>query len=177
MREMVGEYDVPNRAPRISYPFLLSVCFGVITLAGSNAMIKARWEHFSHPADVGVRGIGATREEAFQQAALAMMAVITDPQHVTARDVFELELDSKEDDLLLVDWLNRLIYEMNTRGMLFGRFDVWVDTPHLRARVWGEKLSVRKHKPAVEVKAATYHQAAVYQEASGAWIAQCVVDV
>ena len=88
MREMVGEYDVPNRAPRISYPFLLSVCFGVITLAGSNAMIKARWEHFSHPADVGVRGIGATREEAFQQEAVeAVVAFARDELGLTLRGV------------------------------------------------------------------------------------------
>jgi tRNA nucleotidyltransferase (CCA-adding enzyme) len=140
-------------------------------------MIEARWEHFSHQADVGVRGIGATREEAFQQAAVALTAVITNPLQVVARDVFELELESREDDLLLVDWLNRLIYEMSTRGMVFSRFDVWVETPVLRARVWGEKLNTRKHKPAVEVKAATYHQAAVYRDQSGVWIAQCVVDV
>ena len=140
-------------------------------------MIEARWEHFPHQADIGVRGFGATREEAFQQVAIALTAVVTDPRRVVARDVFELELESKEDDLLLVDWLNRLIYEMNTRRMFFGRFDVWVDTPLLRARVWGEEVNVRKHKPAVEVKAATYHQAAVYRDASGAWIAQCVVDV
>ena len=30
---------------------------------------KARWEHFPHDADVGVRGWGTTAAEAFEQAA------------------------------------------------------------------------------------------------------------
>ena len=33
-----------------------------------------RWEHFEHDADVGVRGWGNTRAEAFEQAAVAMTA-------------------------------------------------------------------------------------------------------
>ena len=37
------------------------------------------WEHFPHGADIGVRGIGATRSEAFEQAARALTAVIADP--------------------------------------------------------------------------------------------------
>ena len=32
-----------------------------------------------------------------------------------------------DDELLLVDWLNALIYEMATRRMLFGRFDVTIE--------------------------------------------------
>ena len=38
---------------------------------------KARWEHFAHEADVGVRGFGRSPAEAFEQGALALTAVIT----------------------------------------------------------------------------------------------------
>ena len=34
-------------------------------------LITGHWEHFSHDADMGVRGIGPTLEETFEQAALA----------------------------------------------------------------------------------------------------------
>lgn len=139
--------------------------------------VQPRWEHFPHPADVGIRGIGTTKHEAFEQAALALTAVITNPETVEPRDVFQLELQNAPDDLLLVDWLNRIIYEMQTRRMLFSRFDVFVDAPILRARLWGEPLDPERHQPAVEIKAATYHQAAVYQNDRGEWVAQCVLDV
>ena len=42
-----------------------------------SAMSRARWEHFPHDADVGVRGFGPTPAEAFAQAALALTAVAT----------------------------------------------------------------------------------------------------
>src|SRR5512139_3851745 len=41
-----------------------------------------RWEHFEHGADIGVRGFGASVAEAFEQAALALTAVIADPAGV-----------------------------------------------------------------------------------------------
>ncbi len=41
---------------------------------------EARWEHFPHAADVGVRGFGKTPAEAFEQAALALTAVVTTPR-------------------------------------------------------------------------------------------------
>ena len=48
--------------------------------------MQTHWEHFKHGADIGVRGWGASKAEAFEQAALAMMAVITAPEAVQARD-------------------------------------------------------------------------------------------
>lgn len=142
-----------------------------------NARVQPRWEHFPHPADVGIRGIGATKHEAFEQAALALTAVVADLETVEPRDAFQIQIENAPDDLLLVDWLNRIIYEMQTRHMLFSRFDVYVEPPLLRARIWGEVVNPDRHHPVVEVKAATYHQAAVYQNENGEWIAQCVVDV
>ena len=38
--------------------------------------------HFPHDADAGICGIGPTLEKAFEQAALAMIGVITDPANV-----------------------------------------------------------------------------------------------
>lgn len=136
-----------------------------------------RWEHFAHEADVGVRGLGATRESAFAQAALAMIAVITDPASVEARQALAIECHSDDVELLLADWLNALIYEMATRRMLFGRFEVAIGDGRLRATAWGEPVDVARHRPAVEVKGATYTELAVRRGADGSWIAQCVVDV
>jgi protein archease len=135
------------------------------------------WEHFPHGADIGVRGIGATREEAFAQAALALTAVVTDPARVVPKDAVEIRCDAPDDELLLADWLNALIYEMATRNALYSRFEVKLRAHGLDAMAWGEQLDRRRHRPAVEVKGATYTALAVAQRADGAWIAQCVVDV
>ncbi|HUL66643.1 MAG TPA: archease [Burkholderiaceae bacterium] len=138
--------------------------------------MQARWEHFSHEADIGVRGIGATRAEAFEQAALAMTAAVTDPAGVAARDAIEIVCDAPDDELLLAEWLNRLVYEMATRRMLFSRFAVRIDGGRLSATAWGESVDVARHQPAVEIKGATFTALRVAREAQG-WIAQTVVDV
>ena len=47
---------------------------------------------------------------------------------------------------------------MATRGMLWGRFEVTLEGSRLHGRAWGEKVNSDKHRPAVEVKGATYTQ-------------------
>ena len=148
------------------------------------------WEHFPHQADIGIRGLGLTREQAFEQAAIALTAVITDPDKVEPEEKLEITCQAPDDELLLVDWLNGLLYEMDTRRMLFSRFDVRIEehpqaekdtsgaSQHrLNATAWGQKTDVSKHHPAVEVKAATYTALSVRQDENGNWIAQCIVDV
>lgn len=135
------------------------------------------WEHFPHEADIGVRGRGATRERAFEQAALALTSVITDVQKVEPRVAVEIRCEAPDDELLFVDWLNALVYEMATRRMLFGRFEVAIDGQRLAARAYGEPLDIARHQPAVEVKGATYTGLRVAPEPDGRWVAQCVVDV
>lgn len=140
------------------------------------SIMKGRWEHFAHEADMGVRGIGRTREEAFEQAALALIAVITDPANVRSVEPVSFECSAPDDELLLVDWLNAVIYEMATRHFLFSRFEVRISDHRLEGIAWGEPVVGKRHQPAVEVKAATYTALRVAQE-NGTWTAQCVVDV
>lgn len=135
------------------------------------------WEHFEHCADMGVRGIGANPAEAFQQAALALIAVITEPADVMSRQVVNIACDAPDLEYLLVDWLNNLIFEMATLRLIFCAFEVEIQHGQLRAQAWGEPVDVAKHHPTVEVKGATYTAVRVIQGSGGQWIAQCVVDV
>ncbi len=135
-----------------------------------------RWEHFEHSADIGVRGFGATLAGAFEQAALALTGVVTPPDAVAPREAVEIECEAPNAELLLVDWLNAIVYQMAVRKLLFGRFEVRLDGHQLRARAWGEAASVERHHPAVEVKAATYTALRVARS-QGGWIAQTVLDV
>ncbi len=138
---------------------------------------RACWEHFAHGADIGVRGIGPTMEAAFEQAAVALAAVITDPARVETRQEITIEREAPDPGVLLVDWLNAIIYEMAVRGMIFGRFEAKIEGNCLRGKAWGEPADVARHEPAVEVKGATYTSLCVGQNTAGDWIAQCVVDV
>jgi SHS2 domain-containing protein len=138
--------------------------------------MQAHWEHFPHQADIGIRGIGATLAEAFEQAAIAMTAVITDPNDVLPQDSLEIDCEAPDHELLLTDWLNAIILKMASRHMLFCSFDVTIINNHLHARIHGERIDRVRHLPAVEVKGATYTQLQVTEE-PGQYMAQCVVDV
>jgi SHS2 domain-containing protein len=138
--------------------------------------MSAHWEHYSHEADVGVRGFGASLAEAFEQAALALTAAVADPAAVRPLERVELGCEAPDDELLLAAWLNALVYEMATRRMLFSRFRVRIEGGRLAAEAWGEPVRAAHHHPAVEVKGATYTTLRVARHGEG-WMAQTVVDV
>jgi SHS2 domain-containing protein len=139
--------------------------------------IRNTWEHFAHGADIGIRGIGPTKEAAFEQIALALTSVITDLKSVRPECAVPITCEAPSDDLLLVDWLNALVYEMATRRMLFSAFVVTIEDSRLHATVWGEPVDCVRHEPAVEVKGATYTALRVRRLDDGHWLVQCVVDV
>ena len=136
-----------------------------------------RWEHFPHGADIGVRGVAATLAGAFEQAALALSAIVVDPSFLNAKDPVEIACDAPDAELLLVDWLNALIYEMATRQMVFGRFEVHIEGKELHATAWGQPMDDDRLELTVEPKGATYTALSVERKPGGTWVAQCVVDV
>lgn len=138
--------------------------------------MTAHWELFPHEADMGVRGFGDTEAEAFEQAALALTATVTDLATVEPRESVAIECEAPDRELLFAEWLNGLIYEMSTRKMLFSRVKVTITGDRLHAEAWGERVSPRRHHPAVEIKGATYTALRVARE-NGEWVAQTVVDV
>lgn len=140
------------------------------------AAAKAGWEHFPHEADVGVRGFGATPAEAFEQAALVLTAVVTDAKIAPQQDV-AVRCEAPDLELLFVEWLNAIIYEMAVRNMLFSRFAVRIDGACLEGTLWGEPVDVARHQPACEPKGATYTALKVAEGVDGIWSAQCIVDV
>jgi protein archease len=140
-------------------------------------MSTPRWEHFSHGADIGVRGFGGSVAEAFEQAALALTAVVADLPSVAPREEVEVRCDAPDVELLFVSWLNAIIYEMAVRGMLFSKFRVIVSDFLLTGVLTGEIVDPERHGVAVEAKGATVTALKVFRDQDGQWVAQCIVDV
>jgi SHS2 domain-containing protein len=115
-------------------------------------------------------------EGAFEQAALALTAIVADPRSVAAKEPVAVSCEAPDAELLLVDWLNALVYEMATRRLLFGRFEVRIDGTRLQATAWGQAMDAETQELTVEPKGATYTALSV-RRADGTWVAECVVDV
>jgi tRNA nucleotidyltransferase (CCA-adding enzyme) len=135
------------------------------------------WEHFPHGADIGIRGWGPTPAAAFEEAGLALTAIVVEPASVKREIAVDIALDAPTLDDLFVEWLNALIFEMATRQAAFGAFRVRILNEHLQATAFGERIDPERHDVAVEPKGATYTALQVAQMQDGAWQAQCVVDV
>jgi SHS2 domain-containing protein len=144
--------------------------------SASRAPGRPTWEHFDHDADIGVRGWGATVAEAFEQAACALSAVVTDAE-IKPRTMVGVSCDAPDLDLLLVEWLNAVIYEMAIRSMLFGHFVVRIVGQRLDGTLYGEPVDIARHSPACEPKGATYTALKVSQDREGMWSAACIIDV
>ncbi len=116
------------------------------------------FELIDHTADVGIIAYGADMSQAFANAARALFSLITeldDVEEVLHRDI---ALTAPDQESLLVEWLNELIYLFDAENIIFKRFDITqLNNTQLKARSYGEKVDSSKHRLKTGVKAATYH--------------------
>lgn len=142
--------------------------------------MDANYKLFEHEADVGIRGYGASVEEAFENGAKAMFSIMVDLEKVDANKDVEVKCEAEDLEGLFVEWLNQLLAKKDIEGMMYSKFNVTIrrrdDSHNLKGFALGEELNHGKHGVKTEVKAATYHMLKVAQE-DGLFIAQCVVDV
>jgi len=135
------------------------------------------WEHFPHAADMGIRGMGKTKNEAFEEAAKALVALTTDLERVSPKEQVVVSLTAPDDEQLLVEWLDALVFEMATRHFVFSRFEVRIEGGKLEGTLWGEPRLESLHPIGVEVKGPTFTELHVGVGEDGLWVAQLIVDV
>ena len=138
--------------------------------------MEKEFEIVNHTADVGIIAYGADMRETFANAAKALFSLITeldDVEEITHRDI---ELTASDQESLLVEWLNELIYLFDAENIIFKRFDITeLGNTHLKARSYGEKVDNSKHKLKTGVKAATYHMLKI--DKGGRCKAQVLFDI
>ena len=116
------------------------------------------FEIVDHTADVGIIAYGADIRQAFANAARALFSLITELENVDEVLHRDIKLTATDEESLLVEWLNELIYLFDTENIIFNRFEIiQLDYTQLKARIYGEKVNKAKHKLKTGVKAATYH--------------------
>ncbi len=123
-----------------------------------------------HTADVGIEAYGKNLEEAFENAAKGMFAIITDGSKIDCKVKKKIELEKGDDEeLLLVDWLSELLYIHDVENLVFGEFEVKLND-RLIGYACGEKYDRQKHGYGVEIKAVTYHMLEIKRNKKGVTI-------
>ncbi|MBW2985658.1 archease [Candidatus Woesearchaeota archaeon] len=138
------------------------------------------YKFLEHGGEEGILGEGKTLESAFSEGAKAMFAVMVDIKKVKADKSINISCESDNKESLFIEFLNELIAQKDIKEMVFSKFDIKVKESNnkfkLSGKAHGEKFDADKHKPKIEVKAATYSGLKVWKENNN-YKARCVIDV
>ena len=127
-----------------------------------------RYRVLEHTADIGFEAWGATREEAFANAARALQDLIVDLAAVEPRESLCMEVEGEDSEALLVNWLSQILYMFDAEGWVFCDFEVQrLSERKLSALARGEKFDPARHPVKLQVKAITYHQLALDETPEG----------
>jgi len=130
---------------------------------------EGKFEFLEHTADVLISAHGASLEQAFENAALAMFEVMTDTKKINTIEKDTVEVEAEDEYALLYSWLEALLVKFEVNGMLCSKFEILglednSEGFKLKANVWGERFNAEKHPQKVAVKAVTYHRMEIIKE-------------
>lgn len=116
-----------------------------------------RFRLIPHTSDIGLYAYGDTLEEEFSNAAYGMFSVMTDLRKVREIELRRFSVKSTDNEALLFDWLNQLLYLFDVEHLLFKKFEVKIDKFSLFATCYGEYFNPERHQIIIGVKSATYY--------------------
>lgn len=116
------------------------------------------FELVDHPSDIGILAYGENIKETFENAALGMFSAMAELTDVRAEKSFEVKVKGQDREELLVNFLNELIYLMDSKKVLFKEFKIYkLSDNDLKAHVAGGHIQAgltELHRP---IKAATFN--------------------
>ena len=135
------------------------------------------FEIIDHTADVAIAAYGADLKKAFASAALGMFSIMTSIKKIDETVVRDVEVTADEMKVLLVSWLNELLFICEVDKILFKRFEVseLTDTKII-AKCCGDKIDTKRHRIKTEIKAATFHMTQIEKQRDGIRI-QVLFDI
>lgn len=137
----------------------------------------AWFREIDHTADIGIEVVADDRPTLFERAAWGTFAMLTDVRSVESEESRTVEVEGKNQEDLMVNWLSELNFLHITEHELFSRFKVEeMSDKHLAATVHGEAIDRERHPIYTEIKAITYHGLEIVQE-DGTWRVQVIYDM
>jgi len=140
-------------------------------------IVEKPFEIIDHTADIGIVAYGADIKQVFANAAIGLFNLMADLDDFKEDIKRELELSAEDVEVLLVEWLNELIYIFDVEHILFKRFEIdKLSNTEIKAKCFGEKIQPGQHKLKREIKAATYHMLRIIKE-DGGYKVQVIFDI
>jgi SHS2 domain-containing protein len=139
------------------------------------------FEFLEHTADVYIAAYGRNLAEAFENAATAMLEVMTELGKVAPEIEDSVEVEGEDEYSLLYSWLEAILVKIEVNRMLYSKFKIVSigETRgglRLKAKIWGEPFNPEKHPQKVGVKAITYHRMEIIKETDNI-VAKFILDI
>lgn len=143
-------------------------------LQPTSAVVESSHAFLDHRGELQLQVRGRSLADILTESARALASLqLHDGPRGPAGPWRETEVRSPDPEALLVDWLNDLIFEAESRCEVATEVEVLAATPtHLQARVRG----VAVDQPPALVKAATLHDIRV-RDGPGGWEANVILDI
>jgi len=119
-----------------------------------------------HTADLKIKVWGKNLLELFQEAASALYSVSTDsplPQPTQKSQKIKLEVEGKDEETLLVNFLNELLYLSDVKNQGYQVAKLELENDKLKAELLPYPLPPLKF----EIKSATYHDLKIQKTKQG----------
>ena len=133
------------------------------------------YKFLEHEADVGIQVSSTSLEKMFEEGAKALFDLMVSIKGVRTVKKISISCKGNDTETLFVEWLNALLAQKDIHNMFFSKFEVKIKENSLKATVYGEKINIEKHKPKIEVKAATYSGLKFWKDKK--YNVTCLVDV
>jgi SHS2 domain-containing protein len=133
-------------------------------------------------ADVAFEASGKTIEAMFVSAGEALMNTqVNDLKKITPAVEKKFELSNKDEERLLHDFLQELIFLKDAELLLFREYNLKIAKLQtgewkLKASLRGEQIDQKKHELLVDVKAVSWHMFKIEKTKTG-WKAFVILDV
>lgn len=135
-----------------------------------------KYRIIEHTADVGIEARGQTLKKAFENAASGMLSIMIDPEKVGEEESYSLKVKGRDEKELLVAFLSELLYKYEVNDFLPKSVDISLLTDkNLKAKVYGEKLDLKRHIIDTQIKAVTYHQLEIEKHKN--WKVRVIFDI
>ncbi len=138
-----------------------------------------KYKFLDHTADIMFEAYGSSLNELFENSALATEDTMVNLKQIKPRIKKQVELENKNIENLLFDFLAELVYYKDAELLLFSKIKVTIkkdkEVYKLKAVLEGEKLT-NKHEQKVDVKAITYHKFEIKKTKIN-YIARVILDI
>lgn len=129
---------------------------------------NTNFKYFDTTADIGIEVNSKNITDAYINAALGTLNIITDVDKIQQKTSKEISIESEDEYGLLYDWITELLILLDSENFIASQYNIEIkknDTTYtLQGNIVGDNYDTNTYNYKTEVKAITYHEMDILEE-------------